>query len=63
MLNPKENQKIIDDFDYLANAASSMDCTGLIPSLAESEDELDSYNQVYQFRPPFIPVKKENSHP
>ena len=63
MLNPKENQKIIDDFDYLANAASSMDCTGLIPSLAESEDELDSYNQVYQFRPPLIPVKKENSHP
>ena len=63
MLNQKENQKIIDDFDYLANAASSMDCTGLIPSLAKSEEELDSYNEVYQFRPPFIPVKKESSHP
>ena len=29
MLNPKENEKIIDDFDYLSNAASARDCTGL----------------------------------
>ena len=27
----KENQKIIDEYDYLSNAASSHDCTGLIP--------------------------------
>ena len=25
MLNPKENEKIIDDFDYLSNAASARD--------------------------------------
>ena len=31
MLNPKENEKIIDDYDYLSNAASARDCTGLIP--------------------------------
>ena len=40
MLNQK-NEKIIDDYDYLSNATSSMDCTGLIPSLAKSEDELN----------------------
>ena len=40
MLTPKENKKIIDDYDYLANAASSGDCTGLIPSLPTSDTEL-----------------------
>ena len=28
----KSNQERIDACDYLASAASSMDCTGLIPS-------------------------------
>lgn len=60
MLNPKQNQKIIDDYDYLTNAASSMDCTGLIPSLPVSDEELDAYNEVYQFRPPVIRVNKKN---
>ena len=27
----EENQRIIDSYDYLTNAASSQDCTGLIP--------------------------------
>ena len=55
MSDPKTNQKIIDDFDYLSNAASSTDCTGLIPSLPTTEAELESYNDVYQYRPPKIP--------
>lgn len=62
MSNKKKNQKIIDDFDYLSNAASASDCTGLIPSLPASEAELESYNDVYQYRPPEIPrnnVKKK----
>ena len=40
----KKNQELIDHYDYLKNAASSTDCTGLIPALPESEDELDAYN-------------------
>ena len=33
MKNNKKNQeKLIDDYDYLSNAASSTDYTGLIPS-------------------------------
>ncbi|RGT70467.1 hypothetical protein DWX08_14250 [Ruminococcus sp. AF18-22] len=61
MLNKKQNEKIIDDYDYLSNAASSMDCTGLIPSLARSEEELEAYNDVYQFTPPIIPQKNKDS--
>ncbi len=40
------------DYDYLTNAASAGDCTGLIPSLPQSEAELESYNATYQFLPP-----------
>lgn len=57
MLNSKENEKIIDDYDYLSNAASAMDCTGLIPSLPVSEAELEAYNDVYQYQPPVIRAK------
>ncbi len=43
MTNPsKDNEKIINDYDYLGNACSSTDCTGLIPSAPQSEAELDS---------------------
>ena len=31
-MKDEKNQKIIDDYDYLSNAASMQDCTGLIPS-------------------------------
>lgn len=49
---PRTNEEIIDSFDYLSNAASSQDCTGLIPSLPESEAELESYEDLYHFLPP-----------
>lgn len=50
--NKKTNQEIIDEFDYLSNAASSNDCTGLIPSEPASTEELQSYEDVYHFLPP-----------
>lgn len=52
MLNNKENEKIIDDYDYLSNAASTMDCTGLIHSIPMSDAELEAYNDLYQYQPP-----------
>ena len=58
MLDSKENEKKIDDFDYLSNAR---ECTGLIPSLPMSEAELESYNDVYQYQPPIIPEKSEKT--
>lgn len=48
----KSNQEIIDSYDYLSNAASSQDCTGLIPSEPESAAELQSYEDLYHFLPP-----------
>lgn len=43
----KKNQELIDHYDYLKNAASSTDCTGLIPALPESEDELDAPTMMF----------------
>ena len=37
----EENQKVIDSYDYLSNAVSTMDCTGLIPSAPKNTAELD----------------------
>lgn len=54
----KSNQKIIDSFDYLSNAASTQDCTGLIPSAPQSKAELESYEEVYHYQPPKIKEKK-----
>lgn len=48
----QKNQRIIDSYDYLANAASTQDCTGLIPSLPTSKAELEAYEDLYHYQPP-----------
>nr|WP_288556729.1 hypothetical protein [uncultured Mediterraneibacter sp.] len=50
----EENQKLIDSYDYLSNAASTMDCTGLIPSAPINAAELESYEEVYHYLPPEV---------
>ena len=35
--NEMKNQDIIDSFDYLSNAASTWDCTGLIQALPSAQ--------------------------
>lgn len=40
------------DMDLENSVCSSYDCTGLIPSEMISENELDNYDQMYQFLPP-----------
>jgi len=58
-----ENQRKMDSFDYLANAASSHDCTGLIPSAPMNDAELESYNAIYQYEPPEVkPVGKSSKN-
>ncbi|MBS6804447.1 hypothetical protein G5A78_01430 [[Clostridium] scindens] len=52
LMKDEKNQKIIDDYDYLSNAASMQDCTGLIPSEPISIEELESYEDLYHFLPP-----------
>lgn len=51
------NQRIIDSYDYLTNAASTQDCTGLIPSAPINEGELESYSSLYKFLSPEVPDK------
>ena len=52
------NQKLIDSYDYLSNAASSLDCTGLIPSAPTTNAGLESYESVYHYLPPKVKPKK-----
>ena len=40
-------------FDDLFSVASSTECTGLIPNIADSDAELDSYSDIYD-----IPLSK-----
>lgn len=64
MKDPKKNTHYDND-PYRVEATSdfptcsSMDCTGLIPSLPTSEAELESYEELY----PYItyPVKDEKT--
>lgn len=41
-----------DDMD-ISNAISTNDCTGLIPTMPKSNDEIDAYEDIYDFRPPY----------
>ena len=52
-------QEIMDSYDFLANSASTQDCTGLIPSAPVNEDELKSYETVYHYLPPQIKNSKK----
>lgn len=61
MSDAKENQKLIDNYDYLSNAASSTDCTGLIPFLPANKAQLESYNELYQYQTPAA-VSKNKKH-
>jgi len=38
-----------EDEDIDINACSAMDCTGLIPSLPQSEAELESYQDICKY--------------
>ena len=46
---PEKAQQLQDE---LMNTGSSGDCTGLIPTIPVSGDELDSYAELYSFLPP-----------
>lgn len=49
-----KNQSLIDSYDYLSHAASSTDCTGLMPTPAKTEAERESYEAIYPFEPPHL---------
>lgn len=54
----KSNQKIIDSYDYLSNAASAAGLHRSVPVGPTSRAELESYEEVYHYRPPKIDPEK-----
>lgn len=48
-----------DHFDICQNACSTTDCTGLIPNLADDE-EIESYQELYDFLPQAATNKKSS---
>ncbi|MCH5202520.1 MAG: hypothetical protein J1F17_04855 [Oscillospiraceae bacterium] len=41
------------------NTQSAYDCTGLIPTEIESEEEIHNYEELYPFLPPVVKPDKE----
>ena len=58
MEKEKSNKELIDNYDYMTNAASTMDATGLIPA-NPFPDVVEMYEDVFHFEPPKI-KKKHN---
>lgn len=48
-----------EDYDYLANSATVMECTGLMHKTPMNQDEMESYQQVYQYLPPNVKIDPE----
>lgn len=59
MKKNKSNEEIIDSYDYLTNAASSMDCTGLMPTPAYTPEQRESYDAIYHFKATPLNSEKE----
>lgn len=55
--NKKDSLSHLDDL----KAGAAMDCTGLIPSDPQSQDEVESYQEMYNFRP--VAENKKNNPP
>ena len=50
-----------DKFYDVEKVASSMECTGLIPSAAKDEEEAESYGELYAIHTPKPDVVDEKS--
>lgn len=57
MEHEKINQP--DTFDIDIQSCSAMDCTGLIPSLPQTDAEVEHYNQIYKFLPEHLTEDKK----
>lgn len=55
MPDQKKRSPYTDEIDYL-KASSVQDCTGLIPSAIQNDEEVENYEELY----PFLPKPPEN---
>lgn len=49
------NEEIDENIFGMCNICSTTDCTGLIQVVPRTEADLESYEKLYPFRPPFLP--------
>jgi hypothetical protein len=59
MEKDRRSPKDSEDLEIDIQACSTMDCTGLIPSLPQNEGELESYEALYSFEPPVVDEKEK----
>lgn len=56
-MGKKNNHVIFDMFEFdECNASSVMECTGLIPSAPQNEEELRSYDDIIDYSPRTINI-------
>lgn len=48
-MKQQEKKDLTDPYEIDIQACSTMDCTGLIPALPHSEEELESYRDLYPY--------------
>lgn len=48
---PDENSDWSELADEYMKTSSGTDCTGLIPAATKNENELENYNELYDFLP------------
>lgn len=51
--NDKETQAHEAELKSFNPASSTTDCTGLIPFAVQDESQLESYNEIIQYTPPY----------
>ena len=58
----KKNKNLsqsLPEHDFLT-AASSTDCTGIVPSAPQNENELEAYLDIMKFSPKSVDVNKKH---
>lgn len=69
MYNDHSTKRPVKPYDHLddayGNACSQTECTGLISHAPLTEEELESYMDIYDFSPPIViePSEEEGSGP
>lgn len=54
-----KNEDTTDRYDYLSNAASTQDCTGLIPANPLSQEAMEAYEDIYHYGFPKAQITEE----
>ena len=54
----KENEDWNELAEEYMKSSSGTDCTGLIPAAAQSDSELENYNELYDFLPTAVSDEK-----